>query len=615
VIFDSGHEQSRKIIFDVLSTYAVYRIVRAVVFWNFFMPDTPSHRLVNLSDQRAKLLFRDWARILTASSLIIFFCRMIEALEISNDVFRVTFIIGMLLIAIMLISLTLLHREDTKSLVLGANAKTSPSRLRTWVARIATPIMLIYIVSAWVASSLRLVLGSPGGFLLLAAPIIVFVVAIFVYGLAIFFLETFYQNRELKFYKSRRDRALREMREWQNNSSASTMALRLEDDRDDDLRDGEEMTIHADDRPKNVHRKYLPVFKPFFAGFIQATVITVSLGELSRLWGVDIGRDGGHPFAAFLDTVLVLVIAMGAYRAFNQYIDYKIIEEGGTLDKDAGKPGESDGEGGAGQSRLATLLPIFRNVLVSVIVIICLVVVLSNLGVDVGPLFAGAGVVGIAIGFGAQTLIRDIFSGTFFLIDDAFRKGEYIEIEDVRGIVEKISMRSFQLRHHLGAVHTIPFGEIKRITNFSRDWVMMKLPLRLPYDTDVERVRKLVKKLGQELLNDETIGELFLQPLKSQGVYRMEDSAMIVRIKYMTRPGDQFITRKAIYAAIRELFEKEGIKFAHREVTVRLAEDQKNKRLTAAQKKALTGAVRNVVENDEPTNAKGAKVASKYDDM
>lgn len=615
VIFDVDHEQSRTIIFDMVSTYAVYRILRGVVFWNFFMPDTPSHRLVNLSDDRAKSLFRDWARILTASSFIVFFCRLVEDLEVSNDVFRITFIIGMLFIAIMLISLTLLHRQDTKSLVLGPDKYGNATGIRKMVARIATPIMLLYIVSAWVASSLRLVLGSPGGFLLLAAPIIVFVVAIFVYGLAIFILELFYQNRELKFYRSRRDRSLREMREWKNNQSTLALASRLEDDRDDDLRDGEVMKVHEDDRPNNPHRKYLPVFKPFFAGFIQATVITVSIGELSRLWGVDIGREGGHPLAAFLDTVLVLVVALGAYKAFNQYIDFKIVEEGGTLESDTGKPGETDGEGGKGESRLATLLPIFRNVLVSLIVAISFVVVLSNLGVNVGPLFAGAGVVGIAIGFGAQTLIRDIFSGTFFLIDDAFRKGEYVEIDQIRGIVEKISMRSFQLRHHLGAVHTIPFGEITRITNYSRDWVMMKLPLRLPYDTDVERVRKLIKKLGQELLEDEAIGDLFLQPLKSQGVYKMEDSAMIVRVKYMTRPGDQFITRKAIYAAIRELFEREGIKFAHREVTVRMADDQKGRRLTAAQKKAVTGAVRNVIEDEVPVDGKGSQAASKFDDM
>jgi small-conductance mechanosensitive channel len=224
---------------------------------------------------------------------------------------------------------------------------------------------------------------------------------------------------------------------------------------------------------------------------------------------------------------------------------------------------------------------------------------LSAVGVNVAPLFAGAGVVGLAIGFGAQTLIRDIFSGLFFLIDDAFRKGEYIEVGNVKGVIEKISVRSFQLRHHLGAVHTVPFGEITQLTNYSRDWVMMKLPLRVTYSTDVEKVRKLIKKLGQQLLEDPTIGHLFLQPLKSQGVYKMEDSAMIIRVKFMTRPGDQFVTRKMVYAAIRDLFEREGIHFAHREVTVRLADGRDPDDLTPEERREVAGAVRSVVDEQE----------------
>jgi small-conductance mechanosensitive channel len=235
--------------------------------------------------------------------------------------------------------------------------------------------------------------------------------------------------------------------------------------------------------------------------------------------------------------------------------------------------------------------------------------------VNVGPLFAGAGLVGIAIGFGAQTLIRDIFSGAFYLIDDAFRKGEYVDIGQVKGVVEKISMRSFQLRHHLGALHTVPFGEIKQLTNYSRDWVMMKLPLRLTYDTDVEKVRKLIKKLGQQLLEDPVIGPMFMQPLKSQGVYAMEDSAMIVRVKFMTRPGDQFVTRKVIYSAIREIFEREGIHFAHREVTVKLADGVQAENLTPEQREAIAGSVRSVIDEEEarrkalPNSSKAAASA------
>ena len=160
-----------------------------------------------------------------------------------------------------------------------------------------------------------------------------------------------------------------------------------------------------------------------------------------------------------------------------------------------------------------------------------------------------------------------------------------------------------QLRHHNGPLNTIPFGEIKQLTNFSRDWVMMKLPLRLTYDTDIERVRKMIKKLGIELLDHPEIGKKFMQPLKSQGVNQMDDSAMIVRVKFMTKPGDQFDVRKVVYQRIRELFEENGIRFAHREVTVRIADDDKEQP-DAAKKKAAVGAVQRVIE--QPADVPGA---------
>ena len=136
------------------------------------------------------------------------------------------------------------------------------------------------------------------------------------------------------------------------------------------------------------------------------------------------------------------------------------------------------------------------------------------------------------------------------------------------------------------------------LTNYSRDWVMMKLPLRVTYDTDVEKVRKLIKKLGQQLLEDPVIGENFLQPLKSQGVIEMQDSAMIIRVKFMTKPGDQWLVRKKVYEEIRELFAREGIRFAHREVTVRLA-DSRTEDLSPQQREAITGAVQATIDEED----------------
>ena len=320
----------------------------------------------------------------------------------------------------------------------------------------------------------------------------------------------------------------------------------------------------------------------------------VGVFSLIFVWNPDAAWLSSHWASKGIDVIAILFIGYIVYHMFRIWIDSKIDEE--TTDMPEGELGDEGGAGGA--SRLATLLPLFRGAILAVVVVSIILIVLMEIGINVSPLFAGAGVIGLAVGFGSQTLVRDIFSGAFFLLDDAFRKGEYIDIGDVKGTVEKISVRSFQLRHHLGALNTIPFGEIKVLTNYSRDWVMMKLPLRVTYDTDVEKVRKLIKKLGQELLEDPVVGDNFIQPLKSQGVIEMQDSAMIIRVKFMTKPGDQWTIRKRVFQEIRDLFAREGIRFAHREVTVRLAGDQVDDLSPEQKKKAATGAVQAAIDED-----------------
>lgn len=622
VIFDSGHKPARDTIFVIVSTYTAYRIVRSVIFRNFFAPNSPSHRLINLSDAAARRLFNHWSGVIAVGAIVIGLCRFILILNppdsvsdmsmvaVNQDAQNLAFIVGMLLCALMMAALAIIHRHELAGIILGAGDPQKAPLLNRISAVAALPLAIVYLILAWLVSSVRLTLGLPGGYVPVLAPIAIFVAGIFAYAVAAYLLEIVYERRAASHRRRQLLKQQAERRAWRRAQASKELMSELNEEVRDMLEDGDEMTVVAPvQAPSTQAQPYFPAFKAFFQSTIQATILVVCAGELARLWGADLGREGGHPIAAALDILLVLIVAVSLYRAVNGFIDHKIVEEGGTLDGQAGNPGEGEGEGGKSQSRLATLLPIFRNVIVSLLAVFGTMIVLANLGVDVGPLFAGAGVIGIAVGFGAQTLIRDIFSGAFFLVDDAFRKGEYIEVGSVKGVVEKISMRSFQLRHHLGAVHTVPFGEITQLTNYSRDWVMMKLPLRLTYDTDIEKVRKLVKKIGERLLQDPVVGHLFLQPLKSQGVYAMEDSAMIIRVKFMTRPGDQFVTRKVVYAAIREIFSREGIHFAHREVTVRLADGQKPEELTKEQKDAITGSVRAVID-DVQAGAPGAGKAA-----
>ncbi len=232
---------------------------------------------------------------------------------------------------------------------------------------------------------------------------------------------------------------------------------------------------------------------------------------------------------------------------------------------------EIEGEGGGvAATRSETLLPLFRTILLLILSSIVIMSVLYSLGVQIGPLLAGASVVGIAIGFGSQKLVQDIISGMFFLIDDAFRRGEYVEVAGLKGTIEKLSMRSMRLRHHLGAVQTIPYGEINTVKNLSRDWVTMKLELRLPYDVDIEKVRKIIKKVGQKMIESEETGPSMLAPLKSQGVMRVEESALIFRMKFTAKPGEQWVVRRVAYTNTRNALAEAGIEFAHREIKVRM---------------------------------------------
>lgn len=240
------------------------------------------------------------------------------------------------------------------------------------------------------------------------------------------------------------------------------------------------------------------------------------------------------------------------------------------LNSDEAMVGEVGGQGG---SRLSTVLPLVLGVVQVTIIVLTVLLALAQIGIDITPLLAGAGIVGLAIGFGAQALVRDVVSGVFFLFDDAFRTGEYIEVGDTRGTVEKISIRSVQLRHHRGAVHTVPYGEIPKLTNQSRDWAIMKLRFTVPFDTDTEKVRKIFKRIGQDMLADEEFENDFLQPFKSQGVLEFDDVGIVLRGKFMAKPGKQFTLRKEILKRVQQAFDENGIEFARKEVRVRVPDE------------------------------------------
>jgi len=327
---------------------------------------------------------------------------------------------------------------------------------------------------------------------------------------------------------------------------------------------------------------------------LRVVLVGVALLVLAQAWGLGVFAAletslGRSLTGAVLNITAAVLIAYVVWEIVKISIDRHMPADEMT------DLSEMEGEGGVmtPATRAQTLLPLLRTFVLIVLIVMVTMVVLSAMGINIGPLLAGAGVVGLAIGFGAQRLVQDVFSGFFFLIDDAFRIGEYVEAGGMKGTVESISIRSMQLRHHLGPVQTIPYSEIAAVKNHSRDWVIMKLQFRVPFDTDIEKVRKIIKKIGQEMKDDEEMGPHFIQPLKSQGVLRVEDSALILRMKFMTIPNEQWVIRREAYRRVQEGLRAAGIEFAHRQVTVHVPGGQNE------DKKGVAGAAATAVVNQD----------------
>jgi small-conductance mechanosensitive channel len=232
-------------------------------------------------------------------------------------------------------------------------------------------------------------------------------------------------------------------------------------------------------------------------------------------------------------------------------------------------PGHEDQNEKHQTSRLSTAMPVVRNLALGAVLAVGSLVVLSALGVNVAPLLAGFGVLGLALSFGSQALVKDIVSGIFFIAEDAFRIGEYISTGHQQGTVEQIAIRSVRLRHHNGPIHTVPFGQINSVSNYSRDWGTIKFQLKFERDSDPELIRKTAKKVGIAMLDDPEFGSDFLVPLKMQGIQDVTENSIIVRFKFTSLPGNPSIIKREAIKRLISACKAAGLEFASNAVTVR----------------------------------------------
>ena len=510
-----GHEATRMVVMTFLTALVIARLI-SVISRFFFAPFAPELRIAPFDDETAQRTHR-WLMLVTyVATFGLLACGLMLNLGLPDVVHQLLLhMLAIVMVTLLIVGVLRLHRPISEAVV--AEIESDGTRRR----------VLVGLVSLWPAAFI--------GYLL------------FLYGLSTYKSVV---GQETAAYPG----------------LISLIVVLLIPAADFVLRSLLDHLFPA--RQSEVGRQALPVFKR--AARILLVIAAVYL--VGRAWGVDfftLGQAGlgAELMRALVDISLTLLVAYVVWGVTKAALARYLANQAGE-DQVAGDEG-----GGASASRLETIMPLVLRFLQITLAVIVVLIVLSSLGVDIGPLLAGAGVVGIALGFGAQTLVRDIVSGLFFLMDDAFRKGEYVDIGSVKGTVEKINVRSLVLRHHLGPLHTVPFGEIQHLTNFSRDWVIMKMEFRVPTDTDTTKVKKIFKQVGAEMLEHPDLGGDFIEPFKSQGIKSIEDSAIILRGKFMSRPGRQFVLRKELFTRVQKAFQDNGIAFAHRKVTVELPAD------------------------------------------
>ncbi|MCP4716860.1 MAG: mechanosensitive ion channel, partial [Deltaproteobacteria bacterium] len=473
--------------YDIVSVYLIVSYYILVFIFGariIFAPKAASLRLFPMEDRDASFMYNWFLRIVLIGGIIAGTATILRILSVSRQLFLMTYSSAGVVVILALGVMIWQSRKRVSQAILAEDADRGPSKgsLRAAFARNWHFFAILYVLVAggiWVAKALNEE----------NVTVVNLILSIFLIPIVIGV-----------------DQWVQRLLKIASGESRQTIDLS-----GDALPESEEQPEPAG-KMDIVH--YLPLIRRFFRIFLVVFLFFAAL----RLWGIDVSI--GRMFTrSALSILTILLLSFIAWQLIKARIDQKLKEEMPEDDEQAE-------EGGAGGSRLGTLLVLLRKFVFAVMFVIVALIILASMGINIGPLIAGAGVIGLAIGFGAQTLVKDIIAGVFFLIDDAFRVGDYIETGGTTGSVEHISLRSLRLRAARGPVHTIPFGSMGTVTNMSRDYIITKLDFRVSYDTNVDKVRKIIKKINMEIAQDPEMGPNLLEKIKSQGVKELDDSAM-----------------------------------------------------------------------------------------
>ncbi|QUS36816.1 mechanosensitive ion channel domain-containing protein [Falsirhodobacter algicola] len=245
-----------------------------------------------------------------------------------------------------------------------------------------------------------------------------------------------------------------------------------------------------------------------------------------------------------LSALMIALIAAMIWAAVDAWIEYRLAHGIGGQDP---------------TNRTKTLLSLFRNGFTIAIVILATMITLSQIGINIAPLLAGAGVIGLAIGFGAQKLVQDVITGVFIQLENAINVGDVVAVGSVSGGVEKVNIRTVRLRSLDGSVHIVPFSSVDTVTNMTRDFGAHLAEIGVAYDTDIEAAKAALQEAYDRLMKEPEQAEFVTQPFEMQGVISFGDNAVVIRCRVLTLPGKHWGVGRRFNQLVKEVFDERGI--------------------------------------------------------
>lgn len=293
---------------------------------------------------------------------------------------------------------------------------------------------------------------------------------------------------------------------------------------------------------------YLPILQRVLKGVMWVLAILVLLSA----WGVDTAAWFATPFGqkvilSGVSIAIALIVAIILWEMIGTFVDNYI------------RGVDAQGNPVYRSARMLTLMPLLRHSLQIILIVVVTLFVLSEVGVDITPLLAGAGIIGLAIGFGAQTLVKDFITGLFILLEDTIAIGDVVTVGDHSGQVEGMTIRTLKLRDQSGQVHSIPYSEVTSIINQTKYFSYAVIEIGVGYDANLRHVMEVMSRVADEMMQDPAMRPLIYEKMEMLGVERFDASSIAIKARIKTQPLKQWPVKREYQLRLKEVFDKEGI--------------------------------------------------------